>query len=281
MKKVISYLFIPLFIVLIFSSCSNSPSSNDETEKVQNSGKVVVENGAGKKDTVSFTCIGCAELLKTKEEFDMLIKEASTQTKTSLNFPLSFVPKDINLTLIKADTLISVKTKDKLKNVVKVIVEYKYIAKNAYGNELEGDDFQFFYLQDSKIAELEDEIQLEPLAYVDGSVNRTLELLDHRKTESMSLFPGTDGAVLLISSLGCVDEGTWLLLGLENGDEIKLISWNDFNCDGRSFFKGFTAAQKEKLKANRLKTITIVDDKSMICSVPLNQADYWQQVLSL
>lgn len=281
MKKVISYLFIPLFIVLIFSSCSNATSSNDETEKVQNSGKVVVENGSGKKDTVSFTCIGCAELLKTTKEFDMLIKEASTQTKTSLNFPLSFVPKDINLTLIKADTLISVKTKEKLKNVVKVIVEYKYIAKNAYGNELEGDDFQFFYLQDSKIAELEDEIQLEPLAYVDGSINRTLELLDHRKTESMSLFPGTDGAVLLISSLGCVDEGTWLLLGLENGEEIKLISWNDFNCDGKSFFKGFTAAQKEKLKTNRLKTITIVDDKSMICSVPLNQADYWQQVLSL
>jgi hypothetical protein len=72
-----------------------------------------------------------------------------------------------------------------------------------------------------------------------------------------------------------------LLLGLENGEEIKLISWNDFNCDGNSFFKGFTAAQKEKLKANRLKTITIVDDKSMVCSVPLNQSDYWQQVLSL
>jgi hypothetical protein len=281
MKKVISYLFIPLFIVLIFSSCSNSSSSNDETEKVQISGKVVVENGAGKKDTVSFTCIGCSELLKSTKEFDMLIKEASTQTKTSLNFPLSFVPKDINLTLIKVDTLISVKTKEKLKNVVKVIVEYKYIAKNAYGNELEGDDFQFFYLQDSKIADLEDEIQLESLAYVDGSINRTLELLDHRKTESMRLFPGTDGAVLLVSSLGCVDEGTWLLLGLENGEEIKLISWNDFNCDGKSFFKGFTPAQKEKLKANRLKTITIVDDKSMICSVPLNQADYWQQVLSL
>jgi len=281
MKSILFQMFTATFIVLTVNSCSNSSTSPEKEDKVENSGDVIVENGAGKTDTISYSCIGCSEMLPSKKEFDMLAQEATKRTKNSLNFPLSFIPKDISLTLIKEDSLISVKTNQKIKNVIQVIISYKYIAKNGYGNELEGEDLKSFYLKDLKISDLEDEIKLETLAYVDGNINRSLELLDHRKTESIRLFPGSSGSLILVSSLGCVDEGTWLLLGLENGEEIKLISWNDFNCDGNSFFKLLNTSQKEKLKAHKLKTITVVDDKSIICHVPLNRADYLQQVLAL
>lgn len=281
MKNFLLQMFTATLIVSAISSCSNSSGSSEKEDKVENSGDVIVENGSGGKDTVTYSCIGCSEMLPSKKEFDMLVKEASERTKNSLNFPLSFVPKDISITLIKEDSLISVKTNKKIKNVINVIIDYKYNAKNGYGNEIEGDGMKSFYLKDLKISDLEDEIKLEPLAYVDGDINRSLEVLNFQKTESIRLFPGNSGSIILVSSLGCVDEGTWLLLKLENGEEIKLISWNDFNCDGNSYFDELNTSQKEKLKTHKLKTITVVDDKSITCDVPLNQADYLQQFLAL
>ena len=281
MKNLLLQLFIAALTMFTLNSCSNSSSTNENAEKLKNSGDVVVENGTGEKDTISFTCLNCTEVLTSKKEFDMLVKEATERTRNSLNYPLSFNPNSMTLTLVKENSLISARTKEKIKNVVYVIVEYKYIAKNGYGNEIEGDGIQSFYIQDSKIVDLEDEIQLEGLAYKDGYINRTLELYSHDGTENLSLFPGKKGSIIVTSSLGCVDDGTWLILTLENNEEIKLISWNDFNCDGDSYFEPLSNSQKEKIKTHRLKKIQLVDDESMICIVPFNQSDYLQQLLSL
>ncbi len=281
MKNLLFKLFITALTMFTLNSCSNSSSTNENAEKLENSGDVVVENGAGEKDTISFTCLNCTDVLTSKKEFDMLVKEATERTRNSLNYPLSFKPNSMTLTLVKENSLISARTKEKIKNVVYVIVEYKYIAKNGYGNEIEGDGIQSFYIQDSKIVDLEDEIQLESLAYKDGYINRTLELYSHDGTENLSLFPGKKGSIIVTSSLGCVDDGTWLILTLENNEEIKLISWNDFNCDGDSYFEPLSTDQKEKIKTHRLKKIQLVDDESMICIVPFNQSDYLQQLLSL
>ncbi len=281
MKNLLLQLFITALVMLTFNSCSDAISTTENTDELKNSGNVIVENGAGEKDTISFTCLNCTDELTSKKEFDMLVKEATERTRNSMNYPLSFKPKGITLTLIKEDSLISAKTKKKLQNVVNVLVEYKYIAKNGYGNELEGEGVQSFYLQDSKIVDLEDEIQLKPLAYKDGYINRSLELYSHDGTENLSLFPGKNGSIIVSSSLGCVDDGTWLILILENDEEIKLISWNDFNCDGNSYFEPLSTDQKEKIRTHRLKKIQLVDDKSMICIVPFNQSDYLQQLISL
>lgn len=281
MKKLQTNLFITVLTMFMFSSCTNTSSKNEDSEKLKNSGDVIVENGAGEKDTISFTCTNCTDVLTSKKEFDILVKEATERTRNSMNYPLSFKPQGISLTIIKEDSLISAKTKKKIKDVVYVIAEYKYIAKNGYGNELEGESSQSFYIQNSKIVDLEDEIQLEPLAYKDGYINRSLELYSHDGTENLSLFPGKKGSIIVTSSLGCVDDGTWLILILENNKEIKLISWNDFNCDGSSYFEPLTTSQKEKIKSHRLKKVQLVDDKSMICIVPFNQSDYLQQLITL
>lgn len=280
MKKVLLLAFLPMFISQLVS-CSGGKNDDQESQKVRNIGKLSVENGEGKMDTINYLCTGCEEMLPSKKEFDKLVEEATERTRENLKYPLSFKPRDLVLTLIKLDTLISFKKNEPIKNVIKVIVDYKYIAKNTYGNELEGDYMGWFYLQDLKITKLEEDIKLEPLRIVDGSVNRSLELLSHNGEETLKIISGNNGSIIAITSLGCVDKGSWLLLKLENGDEIKLVSWNDFNCDGASYFKGFTTTQKEKLKAHRLESISFIDDKSMVCIIPNNQSDYFQQLVAL
>ena len=270
---------MPMLLLWQLSSCSGG--TDKEIEKVQNIGKVSVENGAGKKDTIDYVCVGCEELLPSKKEFDMLISEATDRTKETLKYPLSFIPKKITLTLSKEDTLISFETNQKMKDIIKVIVTYAYIGKNTYGNELEGDHIDWFYLQDLKITDIEDDIRLEPLSLTDGSVNRTLDLMTYDGEESIQIIPGNNGAIIVKSTLSCVDEGTWLLLKLESGEEIKLVSWNDFNCDGTSYFRAFSSEQKEKLKASRLESVTVVDDNSIFCTVPKNKSDYFQQLVAL
>jgi hypothetical protein len=281
MKKLLLVAIMPMLLLWQLSSCSGGTDKEIEKEKVENMGKVSVENGAGTKDTIDYFCVGCEEFLPSKKEFDKLINEATDRTKKTLKYPLSFIPKKLTLTLIKEDTLISFETNKPMKDIIKVIVTYAYIGKNTYGNELEGDHVDWFYLQNLKITDIEDDIRLEPLVLIDGTVNRSLELMNHNGEESLRIIPGKNGSIIAVSSLGCVDDGTWLLLNLENGEEIKLVSWNDFNCDGTSYFKALSNDQKEKLKAKRLKSITIVDDKSIICPVPKNKSDYFQQLLAL
>lgn len=281
MKKLLLPVFLPMMLITqLFTSCGGK-DADPESQKVQNIGKVSVENGEGKKDTIDYLCTGCEKLLPSIKEFDKLVEEATERTKETLKYPLSFKPKELVLTLIKLDTLISFEKNEPMKDVIKVIVDYKYIAKNTYGNELEGDYIDWFYLQDLKITDLDEDIKLEPLRIVDGSVNRSLELLNHNREETLKIIPGNNGSIIAITSLGCVDEGSWLLLKLENGEELKLVSWNDFNCDGNSYFRGFTAAQKEKLKAHRLESISFIDDKSMVCILPKNQSDYFQQLVAI
>ncbi|MCC6701922.1 MAG: hypothetical protein IT221_10390 [Fluviicola sp.] len=280
MKKRFTYVLFTAIQLSFLMACSGS-SNGTIKEKIEDSGIILVENGLGKKDSVSYDCIGCSNLLKKQQTIDQLIEKASKETKTGLNYPLSFKPKSIHLTMIKEDSLISFDTKKRLKNVIQVIVEYNYIAKNGYGNELEGDNVQTFYLQDEKIKNLSESIQLEPLSLIDGSINRSLDLVSHNGNESMSLLPTKDGSIIVMSSIGCVDEGTWLIFELENGEEIKLVSWNDFNCEGKSYFKAFSSSQKEKLLAKRLKSIGIFDDKGFLCPLPKNQTDYFQQYLKL
>ncbi len=281
MKNLAIPVLMSLALTWQLSSCSESTNKENESTKVENIGKVSVENGAGKKDTIDYVCVGCEELLPSKKEFDMLISEATKRTKETLKYPLSFIPKKVILTLDRVDSLYAFDTNEKMKDIIKVILTYSYIGKNTYGNELEGDHIDWFYLQDMKITDIEDNIRLEPLSIKDGSVNRSLELLNHNGEESLRIIPGKNGSIIAISSLSCVDKGTWLLLNLENGTEIKLVSWNDFNCEGTSYFRAFNADQKEKLKASRLESITVVDDKSIICLVPKNKSDYFQQLVGL
>jgi hypothetical protein len=278
MKKSKKFLILLLSPLLFFYAC-NSTQSN--IEKVTNSGKTTTINGNGEKDTISYKCIGCEENIKTSELFDKVIIEASSLTKNSLNFPLSFLPKSIDLTVIKEDSLYYFDNNKKIDNVILVIAKYSYIAKNSYGNELEGEALNSFYIKDKKVSDLADKIKLKNLSFDDKYISRVLDVYGEN-SEFIEFTPTIEKSIIVKSSLSCVDEGSSFQIIFENDEEINLTSWNDFNCEGYSYFRWFNQAQLDKLKTMRIKYLYINSrGESVMVNIPKNKSDYFQQLVKL
>ena len=229
--------------------------------------------------TIQYTCLGCRENLKSLDVFYSIIKEANTRTKNRLNYPLSYVPKDFDIAIIEEDSLYYFDNNKRIENTFQVMVTSNYIAKNSYGNELEGDGTIFFYLKDNTIVDLDDQIKLSDIKYEDKIINRSLEL--YQGKDEIRIRPNEDKGFIVKSSLGCVDEGTWLVVRLENKEEIKLVSWNDFNCDGTSYFKPFNEEQIKIINESKIASISILDDESAAFIVPQNESDYFMQLVNL
>jgi len=279
MKKLTSILMVALATTFFFNSCQSAKSK--EEEKVKNVGKTIVEDGKGLKDTIDFKGVGCEENIKDTALFNTVIREVTKRTKNRLNFPLSFNPQRVELTIIKQDSLYYFENNKKIENALLVIAKYFYIAKNAYGTEIEGDNTLAFYIKDNKITDLEEKIILDSLKFNGENISRKLSLYSTYDNSSIDILPTKDKDFIVFSSLNCVDEGTWLLVKFENGEEVKLVSWNDFNCDGKSYFHPFNSKQVQKLKVNKIKSISIVDKKSVNCMVPKNESDYFMQLVNL
>lgn len=275
MRKLIFLLLVTLTII----SCSHGTSKKEETETVNNTGKVVVENGKGITDSIQFECVGCKENL-TVNMFNDIVKESTKLTRSNLKLPLSFIPIKMKMYVLKEDSLYNYIDNKKIDSVYSIITTYSYNAKNGVGNELEGEMNVSFYLKDGKVSDLTENIKLAELRFDGKSINRSLTLSDN-KENFISITPTKDKMMIVNSSVSCVSEGTWLLIILDNDEEIKLTSWNDFNCDGTSYYYWFNKSQIEKLKNSNIKSVSVVDDKSASCLVDLNQTDYFKQLLKL
>lgn len=280
MTKIINF-SISLFCTFLFLTSCNSEASNNESEKITNNGIVSVLDGKGEKDSIEYQCIGCNENIQSLELFNLIINEAGELTKNTLNFPLSFDPKKIDLTIIKEDSLFYFDNNKKIDNVLRVISNYKYIAKNAYGTELEGEALNSFFLKDGKISDIENEIKLDDLRFEDGYINRTLSGFE-KNSEFIEFIALKDKSIIVKSSISCVDEGSSFQILLENEDEIELRSWNDFNCDGTSYFNWFGKSQIEKLSKSKIKYLYVYSrGESVMVTIPKNMSDYFQQLLKL
>tara|TARA_R110002167_G_scaffold111597_2_gene283519 strand:- start:58 stop:885 length:828 start_codon:yes stop_codon:yes gene_type:complete len=267
-------------LAISLTSCGNeTDAKEDKIKEVENKGEVVVKNGKDKEMTIQYTCLGCRENLKSLDVFYSIIKEANTRTKNRLNYPLSYVPKDFDIAIIEEDSLYYFDNNKRIENTFQVMVTSNYIAKNSYGNELEGDGTIFFYLKDNTIVDLDDQIKLSDIKYEDKIINRSLEL--YQGKDEIRIRPNEDKGFIVKSSLGCVDEGTWLVVRLENKEEIKLVSWNDFNCDGTSYFKPFNEEQIKIINESKIASISILDDESAAFIVPQNESDYFMQLVNL
>ncbi len=269
-------LILSLLTMLIISCGSNG--SKTEEKNVLNEGTTIVENGKDLNDTIPFKCIGCKENLSL-EMFEKIKNESSKIAKNNLNNPLSFIPQSMDIVLIKEDSLYSFETNKKIDSVITVLTTYKYIGQNAYGTEMSSEQLISFHLVNGLISDISESVKLEDLKFEEKSINRILSL--SYNTKFIEIIPTKDKSLIVKSSVSCVDEGTWLLIKLLNGDEIKLVSWNDFNCEGTSYFRWFTKQQIEKLKANKIESISVVDDKSVAVIVPKNKSDYFIQLLNL
>lgn len=61
--------------------------------------------------------------------------------------------------------------------------------------------------------------------------------------------------------LGNCNEKDKMIILFEDGSKINLVSWNDFNCEGRAYFN-LNAAQKQKLSTIPVKTIRVTNGDS-------------------
>ena len=278
--KILKLMIMPLtmyFTTILMISCGSSVEKTKE-KTVLNEGTTIVENGKGLNDTIPFKCIGCKENL-TFEMFEVVKNESSKLAKNNLNNPLSFKPVSMDIVVITEDSLYSFETNSKIDSVKTVLTTYKYIGQNAYGTEISGEQIISFYLVNGAVKDISEEIKLEDLKFEGKSINRTLSISYNDKF--IEIIPTKDESLIVESSISCVDEGTWFLIKLLNGDEIKLVSWNDFNCEGTSYFRWFSKQQIEKLKSNKIESISIVDDKSVAVIVAKNKSDYFIQLLNL
>lgn len=280
--KRIKLMKAPLIIALIgiiLVSCEQSKEKIKEKEVVKNKGEVTVENGKGDLDTISFTCIGCEENL-TFELFEDVKKESTKQAKGNLNNPLSFEPIGMEIMIIKEDSLYSFDTGEKIDSVLTVMTTYEYIGQNAYGTKMSGDQLITFNLVEGKVKDISEETKLIDLTFDEKHINRSLSLFN--KDEFIKFMPTKKQSIIVESSLSCVDEDATLIITLKNEEEIKKSSWNDFNCDGVSYFEWFSNSQIEKLKESKIKYLFIHSrGESVMIRVPKNESDYLQQLIDL
>ncbi|MFM1854147.1 MAG: hypothetical protein RL164_1465 [Bacteroidota bacterium] len=278
MKNLLQSFIAILSFTLVLNACS---SDSKPQEEISNKGKVTVENGKSEKDTISMTCTGCKEHLQTKKLFDRVVNHAVELTKNQLKFPLSYLPENIELTVIKEDRLIDVESNKPIKDVLQVISEVKYVAKNGYGNELNGEAVHSFYLQNEEFIDLKSRIKLPKLAFEKGYINRDLNCFSD-DTDYITFTPLQDKSIIVKSNLSCVEEGSIFQITLEGGDKIEIKSWNDFNCDGTSYFYWFSAKDIEKLKSSKVVTLYFYSEgEAAMIDVPQNQRDYFIQLLAL
>lgn len=279
MKKVkLMMITLIMCFVGIMIGCNPSENKTGESERVLNEGIAIVENGKGVNDTIPYKCIGCEENLSF-DMFDKVKNQSSELAKNNLNNPLSFKPISMDIVVIREDSLYSFDTNKKIDSVITIINTYKYIGQNAYGTEMGGEQLISFTLINGLIKDISDDIRLKDLKFEDDYINRELSLTYN--DNFIDIIPTKDKRIIVKSSISCVDEGTWFLITLLNGEEIKLTSWNDFNCDGISYFRWFSKQQINKLRSNKIKDISVVDDKAVSIIVPKNKSDYFQQLLNL
>lgn len=265
-----------------FTSCNKSK----EDTFVKNNGKVMVENGKGVSDSIPYTCEECEKNKVDTVIFNEIVKEATLETRNSLKYPLSFIPKSIEIEWIKQDSLQYFDNGNIIENVFSIYYNYKYIAKNGYGNELEGDFTDMIFMKDGQIMKYDDfgdEIKLMPLEFdEEGVPNREFITNSALDDAYISILPTLTKLFSVNSSIDCVDEGAELSIRFDNGKTISLISWNDFNCEGLSYFGPLNESQIEMFKMSKVRSLVLIDKGTVIStSVPKNQADYFIQLVNI
>ena len=267
-----------LAMAMLFHACSQP---TDTVEVVVNDGKVSIENGKGERDSLTYKCLGCKEYIKTKKIFDKIATHASELTKEGLKFPLSYEPKSMELTIVKDGSFIDVDDNKKMKNITQVFSKINYVAKNAYGNELEEESIHTFYLEGDKVVNIAGELKLPKLQFDAGCINRSLNG-EYGASEFIEFTPMKDKSIMIKSSLSCVEKGALIQINLENGVVVELNSWNDFNCDGNSYYHWFNDEQIAQLKSSKIKFLFFYSDgESVMVDVAKNQRDYFMQLFTL
>jgi hypothetical protein len=272
--------FVAVNYVILLWSCGNTLAP-----KIKNSDVVTVSNGMDKPDTVRYTCDSCEKYIRTPEVLNKLIDQATKKAKESLNNPLSFIPRSIKMSITPEDSLYYYSTNKRIDSCLLINIEYKCIGKNAYGTEGEViSNSMIFLVGDSIRNNFIEEIRKKPLAFADKGkiVDRKLNLYDIDGEGNFSILPTISKPFALIvkTSISCVDKGAKLHIMFDNKSEITLTNWNEFNCNGTAYFN-LTSNIIEQLRTKKVRNISFYDDKQIFASVPQNDSEYLMQYVNL
>ena len=131
--------------------------------------------------------------------------------------------------------------------------------------------------------------------YIDEMTEETSYLASHNaviknyeKGRGFSIRPYIDDSAVITGitithiGFGCSEKDQLIIL-LENGQKIKLTSWNDFNCKGDSYFR-VNQANLYKLKSSPLKKAMFRNGenyKSLTQDFEQIDKDYFIRVISI
>jgi hypothetical protein len=265
---------------------------------IKDKGKITIKNGKNEDITIPYECTDCEKNAIDKQMFTIIINEIANSTKNNLRYPLSFVPSNITLKIYNEDNLKYYDTKRSVGKAISVKSTIYYIAKNGFGNELDGKNEDFFYIRNSSVdRELPKKIELKPLAleaglYGSTYINREL-LMSNEGYEFIQISPDInykkDGINLIVKSS---NEEIWqsyttlnfkFLYGEKAYDnDIILESTDDTNEDNSLSYYNLTKEQIEILKNNKLAGVGIRKfSNSIYCPIDDNLRTYFKEYFSL
>jgi hypothetical protein len=270
--------FFLLFAVIV--SCTKKNSN-----KVKNTDVVDVVNAYGKNDTLRYVCDSCEKYITNPDILQKIINQATEETKSIVTNPLSFLPRNVHIKVVKQDSMYYFDNGKHIDSCLLVTTDYTFVSKNYYGTDVQNtNQSNIFFIGSNIKKDFLEIVRKDSLRTIlNGSaVDRNLKLSDIDGDGTFSILPALKHPINLLieSSISCIDKNAILTIFFEDSSEIKMNSWNDFNCSGNAYFH-LTSSHIEKLKTKKIKNISFYSDKMQFASIKKNDSDYFIQVMAL
>jgi YHS domain-containing protein len=278
MKKV---LILGFFTLSILAGCDKS---------LKDSGEITVPNGKGEGTKIKYACKNCLEYIEKTDVFNKVIDEITKNAKNSLKYPLSFVPVSIDINVEPITDKYYYSDNEPVEGAYNIFYTYKYIAKNAYNTEIEGEHEDVINIVGSGIMpDFYKLLRLDSLYVMESNdeyrtINRNLLAINNDEYIKITPMIYKDRIALVVkSSFTCLDKGTSLtfsFVDLPKGDNLKIESWNDFNCEGNAYYF-LTKKQLKQFKDRKIQYISMYYKESLVVFLDRNKQDYFDQLASL
>lgn len=256
-----------------------------------------MKNGKNETVTVPYERTDLSNFSINKKIFQVIIDEIRNKTIGTLKHPLSFNPSNIVIDIYPSDNLKYSETKKNVGPVIYVKSTIYFSAKNGFGNEIEGENFDVFYVKNGIVnRELSKQIELTPLKLDVSSglsfINRKL-LAINDKFEFIQITPtltiNNDGIYLIVKSpleRDVFNREIYFFFtyeaGLNNDIKFSLRENYSTNEDKTISYYDLSKEQINVLKKRKLSGMRIENySESVYCSVDENMQTYFIEFFSL
>ena len=259
-----------------------SSCSAPEKYRIPNQGKIRISNGKDEQDSISYICKGCDTLISDTSFFYKVVQQASKLSKDGLRYPLSYLPKNITIQISSLDSIYHYKTNERIDSILQAEVKIDYIAKNGYGNELEGTNTEYITFKGNEIQNIDSIVKHPDLTVTDkGYITPSLSSIGVGNSGWIDILPSSSKDLIITTSISCVSSNANLYIHLDNGELISKSCWNEFNCEGTAYSKKFNDSEIKMLKSHFCNGVSFSDGQTIITNIYPNRQDYFIQLMKL